>query len=111
MISYFDGSLELYDMKNDINQFKNVIDEPENSNLIEQLKKYIPKESKWKYFIRYMDYKILVSNDGAIQVYDQMLEGKNDKDIAQDLPVLVEKIKTYLKKYKPKQNKFSIESL
>ena len=40
-----------------------------------------------------------------------MLEGKNDKDIAQDLPVLVEKIKTYLKKYKPKQNKFSIESL
>ena len=58
-----------------------------------------------------MDYKILVPNDGAIQVYDQMLEGKNDKDIAQDLPVLVEKIKTYLKKYKPKQNKFSIESL
>ena len=26
LISYFDGSFELYDMKNDINQFKNVID-------------------------------------------------------------------------------------
>ena len=83
-------------MKNDINQFKNVIDQPENYNLIEQLKKYIPKESKWKYFIRYMNYKILVPNDGAIQVYNQMLVGKNGKDIAQDLPELVEKVKSYL---------------
>ena len=111
LISYFDGSFELYDMKNDVNQFKNVIDQPENFNLIEQLKKYIPEESKWKYFIRYMDYKILVPSDGAIQIYNQMLEGKNDKDIAQDLPGVVEKIKSYLKKYKPEQKKFSIESL
>ena len=58
-----------------------------------------------------MNYKILVPNDGAIQVYNQMLEGKNDKDIAQDLPGLVEKGKSYLKKYKPEQKKFSIESL
>ena len=98
-------------MKNDLNQFKNVIDQTENFNLIEQLKKYIPKEPKWRYFIRYMDYKILVPINGAIQVYNQMLEGKNDKDIAQDLPGLVEKVKSYLKKYKPEQKKFSIESL
>ena len=110
LISYFDGSFELYDMKNDINQFKNVIGQPENFNLIKQLKKYIPKEPKWKYFIRYMDYKILVPKQGAIQVYNQMLEGKNDKDIAQDLPGLVKKVKSYLKKYQPEQNKFSIES-
>ena len=58
-----------------------------------------------------MDYKILVPNDGAIQVYNQMLKGKNDKDISQDIPGLVEKVKSYLKKYKPEQKKFSIESL
>ena len=64
-----------------------------------------------EYFIRYRDYKILVPEIGKIQVFDQMLEGRNDDDIAKEVPDLVKKIKTYINKYQPQQKKFSIPVL
>ena len=60
LISYFDGSFELYDLTNDYHQFKNIADLPSSLGIIDKLKKYIPEEKHWRYFIRYRDYKILV---------------------------------------------------
>jgi arylsulfatase A-like enzyme len=111
LISYFDGSFELYNMINDPNQFNNIADQPEMSDVINQLKKYIPEESNWNYFIRYGDYKVLVPKKGSIQVFNQMLEGKNDKDIADEVPELVKKISAYIYDNQPKKKKFSIESI
>ena len=95
-------------MKNDINQFKNVIDQPENSNLIEQLKKYIPKSLNGN-TLSAMNYKILVPNDGAIQYIIKCWRVKMIRTLL-EFTGLVEKVKSYLKKYKPEQKKFSIES-
>ena len=111
LISYFDGSFELYDLTNDYHQFKNIADLPSSLGIIDKLKKYIPEEKHWKYFIRYRDYKILVPEIGKIQVFDQMLEGRNDDDIAKEVPDLVKKIKTYINKYQPQKKKFSIPVL
>ncbi len=111
LISYFDGSFELYDLTNDYHQFKNIADLPSSLGIIDKLKKYIPEEKHWKYFIRYRDYKILVPEIGKIQVFDQMLEGRNDDDIAKEVPDLVKKVKTYINKYQPQKKKFSIPVL
>tara|TARA_B100001059_G_scaffold35659_2_gene28750 strand:- start:18294 stop:19955 length:1662 start_codon:yes stop_codon:yes gene_type:complete len=111
LISYFDGSFELYDLINDPNQFKNIADLPKSKVIVEQLKKYIPDEPLWNYFIRFGDYKILIPKNGSIQIFDQMLEGKNDKDIAGTLPDLVLKIESYIERHTPQEKKFIITTL
>jgi arylsulfatase A-like enzyme len=111
MISYYDGSFELYDLTNDPDQFNNIADQPQMNDVINQLKKHIPEEPNWNYFIRYGDYKVLVPKKGSIQVFNQILEGKNDKDIADEIPELVKKISTYIYDNQPKKKKFSIDSL
>ena len=111
LISYYDGSFELYNLTNDSHQFKNIADLPSSLEIIDKLKKHIPEENRWKYFIRYRDYKILVPETGKIQVFDQMLEGRNADDIAEEVPDLVKKIKLYINNYQPQQKKFSIPVL
>jgi len=111
LISYYDGSFELYNLTNDSHQFKNIADLPSSLEIIDKLKKYIPEENRWKYFIRYRDYKILVPEIGKIQVFDQMLEGRNADDIAEEVPDLVKKIKLYINNHQPQQKKFSIPVL
>ena len=111
LISYFDGSFELYDLVNDPNQFKNIADLPESKIVVEQLKKHIPEEPHWNYFIRYGDYKILIPKNGSIKIFDQMLEGKNDKNMAGALPGLVKKIESYIERYSPQEKKFIIAAL
>ena len=111
LISYFDGSFELYDLVNDPNQFKNIADLPESKIVVEQLKKHIPEEPHWTYFIRYGDYKILIPKNGSIKIFDQMLEGKNDKNMAGALPGLVKKIESYIERYSPQEKKFIIAAL
>jgi len=44
-IQYADGTEELYDHKNDPNEWNNVALKEENKKVIEKLKKYIPKEN------------------------------------------------------------------
>jgi arylsulfatase A-like enzyme len=109
LISYFDGSFELYDLINDPEQFKNIADQPSSLEIIDRLKKHIPEEPNWNYFIRYGDYKILVHKNESIQVFNQMLEGRNADDIAEEVPDLIEKIKAHIKNHPPQQKKFSIE--
>ena len=111
LISYYDGSFELYNLTNDSHQFKNIADLQSSVEIIDKLKKHIPEENRWKYFIRYRDYKILVPEIGKIQVFDQMLEGRNADDIAEEVPDLVKKIKLYLSNHQPQQKKFSIPVL
>ncbi len=111
LISYFDGSYELYDLINDPDQFINLANQPSKESVINQLKKHIPEEPRWSYFIRYGDYKILVPQKGEIQVFDQMLEGRNDKDISDEMPDLVKKIKAYIQGNKPNKKKFTISVL
>ena len=111
LISYFDGSFEFYDLNNDPNQFNNLADQPTFTKLINRLKAFIPDEPNWDYFIRYKDYKFLVSKNGNVEVFNQMLEGRNDKDISEEVPELVEKIITYINLKKPQQKKFTIASM
>jgi hypothetical protein len=40
-----------------------------------------------------------------------MLEGRNDEDISEEVPELVEKITTYINLKKPKEKKFSITAI
>ena len=109
LISYFDGSFELYDLIRDPEQFKNIAEQSSSLQIIDQLKKHIPEEPNWKYFIRYGEYKILIHKNESIQVFNLMLEGRNAEDIAKEVPDLVKKIRASIKNHPPKNKKFSIE--
>ena len=110
LISYFDGTFELYDLKKDPNQFENLANQTAYRKVIDELKSNIPKEPKWKYFIRFNDYKILVPEDksSSIKIFDQASLGKVDVDVAEENPIIVQQIKTYIKAHLPKNNKLIV---
>jgi len=110
LISYFDGTFELYDLKKDPNQFENLANQTEHQKVIDELKSNIPKEPKWKYFMRFNDYKILVPADksSSIKIFDQASLGKVDVDIASEKPLIVQQIKAYIKKHSPANNKLIV---
>ncbi|MDP0496077.1 MAG: sulfatase [Verrucomicrobiota bacterium JB024] len=44
-IQYADGSAELYDHENDDNEWTNVVDKPENKDVVERLRAFVPVEN------------------------------------------------------------------
>ena len=101
---------ELYDLKKDPNQFENLANQTEHQKVIDELKSNIPKEPKWKYFMRFNDYKILVPEDksSSIKIFDQASLGKVDVDVATENPLIVQQIKAYIKKHSLTNNKLIV---
>jgi arylsulfatase A-like enzyme len=44
-IQYADGSAELYDHENDDNEWTNVVDKPENKDVVERLRAFVPVDN------------------------------------------------------------------
>ncbi len=103
-IHYFDGSAELYDLQKDPDEFVNLADKPEFSDVKAHLLQYVPEEPNWKYFVRYHNFKGAVPADGsAMHLFD--LAYRNDvneqDDVAKDYPHIVAKIEMWLEEHKP----------
>lgn len=97
-IRYFDGSQELYDLKVDPDEWKNVVDDPANAKIVARLSKQIPTNDGYKRFVRYGDYKAVIPEDGS----PMLLYGPGsaviyeDKDVSGDHPEIVQAIQSYL---------------
>jgi arylsulfatase A-like enzyme len=105
-IQYFDGSAELYDRQNDPDEWRNVIDNPENAGLIKQLEQHIPAEKQWKHFIRFGHFKAVVPSDGSKMLLfnhdvENHLEERHSE--ADDYPEVVATIEKWLAEHQPEQ--------
>lgn len=95
---YFDGSQELYDHKNDPNEWTNLIDDPEHSNLVRWLSKQIPEDKTYSHFVRYSDFKAVIPSDGSpLMLYGPKVDMfAESKDVSKKYPKIASHIKTYL---------------
>ena len=64
-IHYFDGSEELYDLKNDPHQFINIASDSIHAYRKENLKDLLPPEPTYRHFIRYNNFKAMIPSDGS----------------------------------------------
>lgn len=107
-IHYFDGSAELYDLRDDPHEFVNLANDPKYAGTMEQLRQHVPSEPQWKHFVRYHNFKGAVPADGSkMKLFD--LAYRNDvneqDDVAKDYPHVVAKIEAWLKETQP-ESKF-----
>ena len=104
-IHYFDGSAELYDLQKDPNEFVNLANDPENTEIKAKLHRYLPEEPQWKYYVRYHNFKAVVASDGSpTLLFD--LAYRNDvneqKNVAKKYPEVMAKIENWLVENPPK---------
>jgi arylsulfatase A-like enzyme len=107
-IHYFDGSAELYDLKRDPNEFVNLAGDRNYAGVMKHLSQYLPEEPKWKYFIRYHNFKAAVPADGsALKLFDLAYRNhvNEEKSLAEDYPEVVARIERWLAE-KPPGSKF-----
>ncbi|GAB5562513.1 MAG: sulfatase [Synoicihabitans sp.] len=95
---YFDGTQELYSLKDDPHEWHNLIDDPAHANVVKRLAKEIPEDPNYDHFVRFGDFKAVIPSDGS----PLMLFGPKvamfaeDKDVAREHPEIVAHISTYL---------------
>ncbi|MCB1123657.1 MAG: sulfatase, partial [Verrucomicrobiae bacterium] len=95
---YFDGTEELYNLGEDPDEWKNLIDNSEYSAIAQRLAKFIPDDPKFSHFVRFGEFKAVVPADGS----PLMLFGPGpdiiyeEKDVSGSYPEVVQRIKTYL---------------
>lgn len=98
-IQYFDGSAELYDRSQDPHEWHNLIDEPELREVAVELKSKVPKEERWKHFIRFGKFKAVVPADGSkMLLFNHAVENHLEErtDESELYPEVVSKIESWL---------------
>ena len=98
-IQYFDGSRELYDLKNDPEEWKNLYGDKAYEKVVRQLVRHVPDDPNWKHYVYYGEFKAVVpADDSPMMLYGPgsqiIYESKN---VAKDYPEVVRAIETYLK--------------
>ena len=110
-IQYFDGSAELYDRSKDPNEWHNLINESSTRQLVIDFKSKLPKEPQWKHFIRYGDFKAVVSKDGSpMLLFNHAVENHLEEryDESDKYPKVVEQIRNWLKENPTDQKRIVI---
>lgn len=109
LIHYYDGSEELYDLKQDPSELCNLIADEDYATIKADLQKSIPEDQRYKHFIRYENWKATVESTGTIQLFDiQSINGISEQEnVAAAYPVVVDEIRKYLTKH-PKTGRFVV---
>lgn len=110
---YFDGSQELYDLKNDPQEWTNLIDDSAHAKTVKRLAKAIPDDPNYKHFVRYGDFKAVVPSDGSpLMLYGPKVEMFAEaKDVAQQYPVITAKIEAFLKDHNGPEKHLNMDVL
>ena len=103
LIRYYDGSEELYDLKADPNEFKNLVQDPAQAKTLAELRALAPRDQHFQQFVRYGQYKAIIDAEGEFKLYD-MLHPKSGigehTEVSAEEPEIVNLIKTHLKENK-----------
>lgn len=98
-IRYFDAAEELYDRKEDPNEWHNLAGDPEQAGLLTDFRKKLPAEKQWKHFVRYGDFKAVIPSDGSpMLLFNHGVENHLEEryDESAKYPEVVETIRGYL---------------
>jgi len=109
-IHYFDGTEELYDIKNDPEEWVNLAGKTKYRPFMDKLKKYIP-EDRYIRFVRYGKWKFCMLKTGEVELYN-IAEGSgiSEQDNVANLnPDVVSFIQEYLKNNTVSDIFFNIE--
>ncbi len=97
-IHYFDGSEELYNLKKDPEEWKNLAGDPEFSETKKKLSAHIPLDRKYKQFVRWGHWKALIEETGDIELYDihETFGISEQNEVSEANPDVVASILKYL---------------
>lgn len=98
-IQYFDGSAEIYDRSADPNEWHNLIASSKGAAAASRLRRLVPKETRWKHFIRYGTFKAVVPADGSpMLLFNHAVENHLEErtDESKKFPQVVRDITSYL---------------
>ena len=110
---YFDGSQELYDLMNDPDEWKNLIDDPAHAKTVKRLAKAIPNDPNYDHFVRYGDFKAVAPSDGSpLMLFGPKVEMFAEaKDVSKDYPAITAKIEAFLKNHQGPEKHLNMDTL
>jgi len=99
-IHYFDGNEELYYLKNDPEEFYNIVAADSLTNIKNYLKYFIPDDPHFSHFIRYKNWKVAIKPNGDIMLFDIYgVDGISEQeDVAGKNPYIISEIHNYVKR-------------
>jgi arylsulfatase A-like enzyme len=97
-IHYFDGSEELYNLKNDPEEWTNLAGDPEFKDVIKAMAGHIPIDESYKQFIRWGKWKAAVPVSGEVDLYDihETFGISEHNNVAENNPGILKTITKYL---------------
>jgi arylsulfatase A-like enzyme len=97
-IRYFDGSEELYDLRDDVGEYFNLASQAKYTPIKQQLAQHIPADERIKRFVRWGRWKCVFPVEGAPLLFDYQgpFGISEQNDVARDHPDVVRSIRDYL---------------
>jgi arylsulfatase A-like enzyme len=86
-IHYFDGTEELYNLRNDPHEWENVANLKEHAGIKEACARHLPRDSDISRYCRYGRWKAVVLRTGDIQLYDLYASKDEEAGIAEHTDV------------------------
>lgn len=99
-IRYFDGSEELYDLHDDPREWFNLAGDSKYDAVKQQLARHIPKDKRYRRFVRWGRWKCVFLADGEPMLFDYHGEfGISEQtDVAGEHPNIVQAIRQYVER-------------
>lgn len=110
-IHYFDGTYELYDKFADPHEWTNLAYIPAFQNVVSRLKKRLPEEPRWRYFVRYNQFKAVIPSDGSpMLLFNHAIENHLEERTSEaaDFPEIVTYIQNWLDVRRPESKYLTI---
>jgi len=99
-IHYFDGSEELYDLRDDPREWFNLANDAAFAEVKQRLATHIPEDKRYRQFVRWGRWKCVIPVRGEPMLFDYRGEfGVSEQnDVALEHPDVIAAIQTYLQK-------------
>ena len=97
-IHYYDGTEELYNKNSDPHEWINLADDPQFSEIKDELKLAVITDPNHKHYVRYGHWKAVVTNQDDIMLFD-FSKGNGISEhfnVADGNPEIVQRIRSYL---------------
>jgi hypothetical protein len=106
-IHYFDGTEELYDLKSDPNEWRNLAGAERALPIKSACRRFIPVDPAIRQYIRYRQWKAVSYNSGAVELYDLYADRgiAEERNVASQYPDVVAEI-TRLAATRPSRETF-----
>jgi arylsulfatase A-like enzyme len=97
-IHYFDGSEELYNLKEDPEEWANLALDPQYDEIKQDLASHIPLDGNYKQFVRWGRWKAAIPDSGDIELFDiqETFGIAEQNNVAEANPEVIDSIVKYL---------------